>query len=574
MLRYLPFLDLRAVRPEDLRRDLQAALAVTFLSVPQGVAYAVIAGLPPAMGLYAGAVPAVVGSLFRSSRHVVSGPSNAVSLLVGTAVAAQAGDPVTAAVTLAFIVGALQLAAGLLSLGALVDYISSAVVLGYITGAGTLIAVGQLGHLTATPRGSGTLPEQLLGWARGLGGTDPRTVALGLGTAAGVALLGRYRPRFPAAILAMGVGIALSAWWGPEGMATIRDLAPVPAGLPPWSTPDLGRVPELLPAAVAVAVLSLVESSAVARALAARSGDRIDVSVEFAGQGLSNLAAALWSGYPISGSLGRSALNFEAGARTRLSGALGGGLVLVVLLFLGPVVDLTPVASLAGVLLVVAARLVDVPRIRKVLAAGAGDRWAFLGTVGGTWLLPLDQAIYLGVGISLVIFLRRARLLTVHELGIDGDRVRERHADDGVDFGMGPAVRALLVEGSLFFGAANELRDRVAPYLADPRVKAVVLRLKRARDLDYTTASVLEELHVRMAAEGRLLLLVGMRPRMMRTLRRTGVADALGEDRLFPAGTWWFEAMHAALRTARDHARAAGQDTARLDAYLARAAAP
>lgn len=572
MKRFLPFLDLKDTSAEDVRMDLQAALAVTFMSVPQGVAYAVIAGLPPAMGLYAGALPAIVGSLFRSSRHVVSGPTNAISLLVGTAVAAQATDPVAAAATLALMVGAFQLLAGVLSLGAIVDYISTAVVLGYITGAGVLIGVGQLGNATATERVRGNLVEQIGGWVAGLGETDPRAVAIAAATALGMVVLRRIVPGFPVAIAAMAVGIALS--WGLDlggaGLPLVRDLTPIPQGLPPFTVPGVDTVWTLLPIAVAATVLSLIESSAVARAIAARTGQTLDVSVDFAGQGLSNLSAAFFGGYPVSGSLSRSALNHSAGARTRLGGAMSGAMLLGILMFLGPLVDLTPVASLAGVLLVIAVDLVDFPQIRRVLQSGWGDRLAFAGTVIGTWTLSLDQAIYLGVGISLVLFLRRARLLTVRQLGIDGGRLRERTASDPLEFGLIPELRVLHVEGSLFFGAANELRDSLERHLVDPRVRALVVRLKRAHDLDYTTASVLESVHDRMADEGRELFLVGMRPAMMRDLERTGVAEVLGEDHLFPTRPTWFAAMNCAIEAAAGSVEAQGGDATAVHAYLDR----
>ncbi len=557
MTRFLPFLELRDYSGDDARADSQAAIAVAFLSVPQAVAYAVIAGLPPAMGLYAAAVPAIIGSLMRSSRHVVAGPSNAVSLLVGMSIAATTADPIVAATTLALMVGLIQVMAGVLSLGAIVDYISSAVVLGYIAGAGVLIVIGQLPNITATPAAKGDVVSRIASWLADLGDANALAVALALGTAGGMLLLRRFAPKAPAAIIAMGIGIALS--WGFDlggrGLPMVRDLSPVPQGLPPLTLPDLDAWRILMPAAVAAAVLSLIESAAVARSIAARTGQRLDTSVDFVGQGLSNLAAAFTGGYPISGSLSRSALNEEGGARTRAAGALSGVFMLVILLFLGPIVDLTPVATLAGVLLVVALGLIDVERIREVVAAGRGDALAFVVTLLGTWTLPLDQAIYLGVGISLVMFLRKARLLTVRELRFD-DAGKLAEASDEAQTTRCQAIRILHIEGSLFFGAANELRMALDAHLADPDVKVLILRLKRARDLDATTAAVLASTHERMQNAGRTLLLVGMRPPMMGALERTGLAEQLGDEALFPTRPTWFAAMGAAVEHA---ARLAGE---------------
>lgn len=567
--RLFPFLDLRAWRPRDLGPDLTAAAVVTVLSIPQGLAYAMIAGLPPVVGLYASIWPAVVGGLFRSSRHVVAGPTNALSLLVGTAVGAVAlssGDsPTSLALTLAFLVGGLQLAAGVLRLGALADYISNAVVLGYVSGAGALIGLGQLGNLTGT-RMDGRNPfVQVPNWLGGLGATNPWALGVGLGTTAVILALRAVDRRIPGALVAMlaALGASLALDLPAHGVKVIADLAPVPARLPPLTLPSLvwADLDRLVPAAVAITVLSLVESSSVARAIAAQSGDRVDPSVEFSGQGLANLAAAFTGGYPVSGSLGRSMANFRTGARTRLAGILGGLLVLVVVLFAGPAVDHTPIASLAGLLLILAWDLVDWARIRIVFRSGIGDIAAFVVTLLGSWLLDLDKAIYLGVAISVVLFLRRARLLTVVELAVDHDlHLREVRTDvssdddellpPSEDYRRCPTVRVLHVEGSLFFGAASELQQALDAAAADPEVRVLVLRLKRCQGLDITTAEVLRATAEQLRAGGRHLLLVGMRPKVMERMEALGLTEVVGRDRVFPTQPGWFAAMDRALARA------------------------
>ena len=313
---------------QHARADLTAALTVAFMAVPQGIAYATIAGLPPAMGLYAAAIPTMVASLLRSSSHVVAGPTNALSLLVGEAIAVGLGvDPVLAAVTLASMVGVMQIAAGVLRLGAIVDFVSRPVVLGYITGAGILIGVGQLHNLTATEGARGHVGHRLTVWASGLDHTSALAVGVGLATVVGIVLLRRLDRRIPGAMAVMAVATA-AAWLFDlrgAGLRTIADLHPVPQGLPPLTWPDLSAAGALLPLAGAAMVLSLVESTAVGRSIAARSGERLDVSREFVGQGFGNVAAGFFGGYPISGSLSRSALNEQAGARTRMAGVYTGG---------------------------------------------------------------------------------------------------------------------------------------------------------------------------------------------------------------------------------------------------------
>lgn len=546
-------------RGADLRNEVVAAITVTLMSVPQGVAYALIAGLPPAMGLYAGAIPAILGSLLRSSRHVISGPTNALSLLVGTSVAAQFDDPITAATTLALMVGGLQLLAAGLRLGAIVDYVSAAVVTGYITGAGILIGAGQLKNLTATPAERGDLYTQLTSWFSGMEDPHVTTLVLGLVTAVLILVARRWVGRSVAAMGAIALGVLLS-WLldlGSWGVRLVADLAPVPQGLPPLSMPDPGLIGALMPVALAGVLLSLVESTSVARSIAGRSGQRLDLGLEFFGMGMANVAAGLFSAFPVSGSLSRSALNEQAGATTRFAGVAAGVLMLVVLLGLGPVVDLMPIASLAGLLVVVAVDLVDVPRIRRLLEATMEDRLAFIGTLVGTWVLPLDQAIAVGVGINLVLFLRQSQFLLVRELWVDKDlRLREVDPEDEIPETVDAckAIRILHLEGPLFFGAAGALEDALSRVVADQSLRVVVVRLKRAHGLDFTTAEVFAAANRRMLQQGRTLLMVGMRANMMETLERSGLADTLGTERLYPTRAGWFVAMNEALTYALERA--------------------
>lgn len=555
--RYFPFLDLRTYRLGSVRHDLMASLTVTFLDIPQGVAYAMIAGLPPAMGLYAAAIPAIVGALFRSSHHVVTGPTNALSLLVGSAVAAEAARhgaaPLSVGVTLAFFVGAIQVLAGFLRLDALADYISQPVVRGYITGAAILIAAGQLPNVTGTHASGGNLGDQLLAWGRDLPQTHVLAFAFAVSTAGFVLGCRRFAPRLPGSILAMVASIVISQFFHlhEQGLRLISDLAPIPAGFPPFTMPQLTLWSALSPAAIACAVLSLVESSSVARALAVQSGQRLDLAAEFAGQGLANVAAAFFSGYPVSGSLGRSALNQRAGAASRLSAVFCGVLMLLVLLFLGPLVAKTPVASLAGLLLVLANDLIDRAHIKMILRGTMADRMAFLVTMLGAWVLPLDRAIYFGVGISIILFLRRARLLTMREMAIgEKGRFREVEPEAGESVRLCASIRILNLTGPLFFATAGEFEHVLDPFVRDSSIRVLILRLRQAQDIDITTATVIESTARKLASEERTLILLGLRRPTLALLNHTGIADHIGRANLFPAQAGWFTAMEFALRRA------------------------
>ncbi len=557
MKRFLPFLDLRHLRPADLSRDAAAALATTFLAIPQGVAYAMIAGLPPVAGLYASVLPTIVGSLFRSSRHVVAGPTNAVSLLVGTAVGALAQElgasATEIALSMSLMVGLIQVGAGLGGLGSVVDYISKSVVLGYVTGAGVLIGIGQLHNVTGTVGGQGDVLHRVQVWLGGLDATNPTALGIAAGTALLVVLLHPLGQKVPGELIALGVATAASAALGLSGdIAVVGDLAPVPAGLPPLTVPAVFH-PSVALAALAAAVLSVVESSSLARSIADESGQELDISVEMTGQGLSNVAAAFTGGYPGSGSLSRSALNHSAGARSRMGGVLGGVFVGLALLVAGPLVERIPIPALAGLLVVVAVRLVKIPRIVQTFRAGRGDALAFLVTLAGTWALRLDHAIYLGVTLSIIMFLRRARLLVARELAVDASgRLREVLPGDGH---ADPHVRVLHLEGPLFFGAAGELRDAIT-HAARGDVRALVVRLKRTQGLDLTSAQVVQAVAERLHKQGKHLVLVGLRPRCMAVLEQTGAARIVGADNIFPTQPGWFEAMDAGLARALELAEA------------------
>ena len=555
---FAPFVDLRGYDRGAFRADLLASATVIFMAVPQGIAYAMIAGLPPAMGLYAAALPAVVGSLFRSSPYVVAGPTNALSLLVGGALAVEVGgaDMMTVAVTLAVLVGVMQVAAGVFGLGAIVDFIASPVVFGYITGAGMLIGIGQLHHLTATAGAGGSVPHRLEVWAGGLAETNLVAVAIGLGTAAVIVGVRWVRRSWPGSLIAMALATAVS-WVGDlpaYGVIRVGDLSPVPVGLPPVTLPDVGLTVALLPVAVAATVLSLVESNAVARAIAARTGQRLNSATEFFGQGMANLAAGFTGGYPVSGSLTRSVLNERAGARTRMAGALTGLMMTVVLLVLGPVVNETPIAALAGLLLVVAYDLIDATRIRVTLRAGWSDRVTFLATLLGTWVLPLDRAIYLGVGISLAFFLRQARLLTVRELTIDSaghlHEVGPLSDDETVALRIA-GVRVLQVEGRLFFGVEGDFRRAIDEAVREDSVRVLVLRLKRSQGMDVTIARVLEEAAAQLGGQGKRLILAGVPETTLEVLRRTGTLDAIGREYVFAVRGVWLQSLGEAIDRAR-----------------------
>lgn len=408
----------KLVSRETLRADLLAGLLGAVLVLPQGIAFATLAGLPPQYGLATAILPCIVAALFGSSRLMVTGPANAISLttmaLIAPLAAVGSPDYVRLVLTLTFLVGALQLALGLARVGAIVDKVPHSVVVGFTAGAAVLIVNSQLGPLLgiALPRGTpvwhnaqavvARLPE--LQWPALIAGLTTVVVAVAARP------WNRYVPAMLLAVVAGSIMAALVERLVPSWprLATVPAL---PGALPPLSWPDLriDTVRSLFGATLVMTLLALTEAVAIAKAVARRQGDRLDGNQEFIGQGLANLAGAFFSAYPASGSFNRSGVNAESGARTPLA-ALCAALFLVVILYaVSPLAAHLPLAVIAGLLFVVAWGLIDIVEIRRLWQHERVDRAPLLTTLVSTVTLSLEWAILLGVTTALLAqrFLRR-----------------------------------------------------------------------------------------------------------------------------------------------------------------------
>jgi SulP family sulfate permease len=392
--------------PGALRADLLAGLTGAVVVLPQGVAFATLAGMPPQYGLYAAMVPCIVAALFGSSRLMVTGPANAISLTTMALVAplAAIGSPqyVTLVLTLSFLVGALQLLLGLARAGSLVDKVPHSVVVGFTAGAAVLIANSQLGPLLglALPRGL-PVAENVAAAGRALGQLQPLALLAGAATIV-LAIVARPLNRIVPAMLVAVVGGTLVA----QGAAALWSAAPplptvsaLPGALPPLSMPDLtpDTLRSLFGATLVMTLLALTEASAIARSVARARGDRLDGNQEFIGQGLANLAGSFFSAYPASGSFNRSGVNVASGARTPVS-AISAALFLVLILsFVGPLARFLPLAVISGLLMVVAWGLIDRREIAHLWHEGARERVPLVVTALATVTLSLEWAILLGI---------------------------------------------------------------------------------------------------------------------------------------------------------------------------------
>jgi sulfate permease, SulP family len=395
-----------------LRADFGAGLTGSLILVPQGVAFATIAGMPPEYGLYAAMVPVIVSALFGSSWHLVCGPTTAISIVVFASLSplAEPGSAafVRLALTLSFLSGLIMLTLGWLRLGGLMNFVSHTVVVGFTAGAAVLIAASQVKNFFGLPVPRGASFAQVMhAVATHLDQINPWVLLVAVVTMLTSLLARRWLKKVPHMITALVAGSLLAAWlngWlGPErtGIAT---LAALPRGLPPLSVPDLSfdTVRQLLPIAIALAILSLTEALAIAGALALKTEQRLDSNQEFIGQGLANIVGAFFSAMPTSGSFNRSGVNAEAGARTPLSAVFASVFLLVILVFVGPLAQWLPLAVVSGLLFVVAWGLFDTREMRRLWREEPMERAGLVVTLIATVALSLEWAILLGLTASLL----------------------------------------------------------------------------------------------------------------------------------------------------------------------------
>lgn len=528
-----------------LRRDLMAGLTVAAIAVPQAMAYALIAGIPPEYGLYTAIVVTAIGSVFGSSSHLVNGPTNAISLVAFSAVAGLTfgpGDPspVEAIFLLAILVGVIQCVIALLKLGDLTRYVSESVILGFMTGAGILVALSQLQNLLGLEQqGDGHLHFLVRLWLTLTQGGRVNSAAAGLGVATIllVVLLRRAGSRWGIELPDMLLALLLASLvaWATQGLGTpIAAIGAIPRELPRFHIPDLRAdwIQRLSGSALAIALLGLLEALAIAKSIAARTREALDYNQQCLAEGLSNISGGFFQCMPGSGSLTRSAINYQAGAVTRFSGVFAAAAVAATVLLFAPLARFVPKPALAGILLVTAWRLIDRQRLWYCLRATRFDAGIALATAGAALFISIEFSILIGVFLSFLFFVPRAARLHVSELIVGEDRVlRERRPDDP----QCSKMALVSLEGELFFGAAPDLDEHLDALLlrVDQGVRVVVLRLKRARNPDMVCLEHLQRFLIEMKKRGATALFCGVREEFASALRNVQMHQWLPDELLF-----------------------------------------
>jgi SulP family sulfate permease len=543
--RLLPFLRWwPLVTRATLRADVLAGLIGAIVVLPQGVAFATLAGLPPQYGLYAAMVPTVIAALWGSSLHAVTGPTNAVSLVVFATVAplAAPGSPeyVGLVLTLAFMSGCIMLALGLARLGVLVNFISHTVVVGFTAGAGMLIVASQLATFfgIAIPRGASFL-QTLASFARHVPDIQPFVLLVGGVTLGSGLLARRFLPKLPYMLVAMAVGAAtayaLNATLG-EARTGIRTLGALPSAIPQLSHPQfsLDAARSLLGIALAVTLLGLTEAVSIARAIALKSGQRIDGNQEFVGQGLANIAASFFSGYPASASFNRSGLNYEAGARTPLAAVFAAVLLGAIVLAVAPLVAYLPLAAMAAILFLVAWGLFDFAAMRGIARTSRSETAVLAVTFAATLLLNLELAILAGVALSLVVYLARTSRPHMRTVLPDPAHPARKFTEYAPGMKECPQAKLLRVEGSIYFGAVDHVAGHLDTLRSHaPEQKHLVLMAKSINFVDVAGTELLAHEAAQRRAAGGCLYFSGMRQSVRAALDRGGRITEIGPENVF-----------------------------------------
>jgi len=547
---------------------LLAGLTVAAISLPQSIAYALIAGVDPAFGLYAAIVFTAVAGAFGSSRHLVNGPTGAVSLVVFSALAFL--DPAApleifeAMFLLAVMIGVIQIAIAVFRLGDLTRYISESVVTGFILGAATLTIIGQVASaLGLKSQGTGHQHVLVRLWLTLTqdAAVNPRAVAISLSAILLAIVSRRLVKRFNLPQLdmfAVLVAVTLVAWaagWsehGPGIKPAISLTEAVPASLPGFHIPEIRWhwFKDLFGSAAAIAVLGLLEALAIAKAIAQKSGQALDYNRQILAEGIGNLVGGFFRAMPGAGSLSRTAINYQAGAVTRVSGVFAAIIVAIVVLAFGPLTAYIPKAALAGLLIVAAARLFDIARLRYIVRGSRYDALLLIVTALAGVFVNIEFAILIGVVVSVAGYVPRASKLKSRELIVSPERVvRERLSGDS------PSHDVLIVdiEGELFFGAAPDLERILEDAARDARgrgARNLILRMKRARNPDIVAIEVLEKFLRQASEDGLTVLLAGISADLVAMLKRIGAGRHVADEHVFPEEDEEYSATLKAIRKA------------------------
>jgi SulP family sulfate permease len=532
-----PFVPwLRRYSRQHLRSDVIAGLTVAVVAIPASMAFALIAGLPVQIGLYASILPTLIACLWGSSAHLITGPTTAVSFLVLAALSplAEPGSPryIELVFALSLVVGLMQAGLGILRLGVFLNFISHSVILGFSAGAAVLIALEQLPNILGLQIArKGPAIGMLMQLIGGLHQVHAITLLLGILTMVVIVALKKLRPGWPGMLIAMMVAGGAVALFdlSARGVALVGSI---PRSLPPFHSPVAAAVENfssLVPGALTIALLGLVEAVSIAQAIARQTRQRLNINQEFIGQGLSNIGAGFFSGYPGSGSFIRSAVNFRSGARSPMSGVVAGLTVAVIVLAAAPLAGSLPKAALAGVLLVVAVDMIHLEDIRRVFRATRNDAAVLAVTFLGTLLLNIEFAVYAGVLLSIGLHLKTASHPQIYSTV--PDLSSGKMVGSAFDR-MCCQMDVIRIEGSIFFGSsAFVLEDLQRRMKSRPHMSCLLIRMHQVNNFDASGVHALEQVNDELRERGGGLYFSGINARVFQVFKNSGLLRAVGDAR-------------------------------------------
>jgi SulP family sulfate permease len=557
LVEIFPFIIwLRVTTWETIKADFIAGLTGAVLVFPQGIAFATIAGMPPEYGLYTAMVVPIIAALFGSSFHLVSGPTTAISIVVFATISQHAvpgtEEYIAMVLTLTFLAGIYQLAFGLAKFGVLVNFVSHNVVIGFTTGAAFLIASSQITHILgiSTTKGVGFIEV----WKElyfGISEFNGFLFFIGMSTVISAILIKRYQPKLPNLFVGLLVG-GVVGWTLKSFTSSIITVGNITAFIPPLSFPDFSihSLTEIAPGAFAVALLGLIEASSIGRSIATKSNQKINSNQEFIGQGVSNIVGSFFSSYASSGSFTRTGVNYESGAKTPLSAILAALILIIIVLLVAPFMAYLPIASMAGIILLVAYNLIDSAHIKKTFKYSKSESIIFLVTFASTLLIDLEFAIYLGVLLSLLLFIAKTSAPEVQTLAFSNqssDGSRKMHSIKTSPLIQCPQLKIIKINMSIYFGSINHIQKEISTIIDNQIIHHILIVCDGVNFVDLTGVDALLIEQNRLKKLGGSLYFVNFNSTVNDFMEKVNFIDDIGKENFFKSKGEAINSIYARL---------------------------
>ncbi|MEZ4358027.1 MAG: SulP family inorganic anion transporter [Eubacteriales bacterium] len=570
IIRFVPMINtVKTYSGKLFRADFVAALSTLVVTIPQCMACALIIGIDPVIGLYTAVVSIIISSIFGSSEFLITGPTNAIGLMIAMAVgkiipgitdeALRLPETLQILCLMTLIVGIIQILFSVFKIGKLLDFVSHSVMLGFTTGAGLLIGLSQLNSwfgITIANSNEMMPYEKLWHMVEQIGQTNFYSLACGAFVIIVILLMKKFLPKFPGPFIAMiaSAGIVyIMMQTGTIPSDSIKLTQEITEALPSFALPNFSFITNgaMWSSSLAVAIIALIEAIAISKALAIKSGVKVDVNQEFMAQGFANVGASFFKGIVSSGSFSKTATNYQSGAKTRMAALFTGFLLMLTLVFFKGYAHYIPTPALSGVMMVIAYYLIDVKEIKKQFKMGGADLIVAIVTFAATLIADLDQAVFVGVGLSLILYLKDSNRVTMKTL-VPSERFPGQFKERKADWILTHKADILVVqfEGNLYFGVANDMEEKMEALLG--RAHGFLLRMKRVNNIDLTAIESIKHFIIAAKQAGDLVVISGLKPRIHAMLKKGDIVDLVGEENLFFSEEYMLQSSNAALIRLRD----------------------